>query len=77
MMWSRWAGRSKTKRHCISCSSELAERNVSVELVQGDQAAERGVVFLYRFAGPKGLFIELFLEPLIDRTPLKISQQWF
>ena len=55
----------------------LAERNVSVELVQGDQAAERGVVFLYRFAGPKGLFIELFLEPLIDRTPLKILSSGF
>ncbi len=55
----------------------LADKNVSVEFLQEEQAARRGVVTLHRFVGPKGLLIELFVEPLIDRTPLQILSSGF
>ncbi len=55
----------------------LAANNVSVEFLQGDQAAQRGVLTLHRFVGPKGLLIELFVEPLTDSKPLQILSSGF
>ncbi|MFK8020956.1 MAG: VOC family protein [Pseudomonadales bacterium] len=55
----------------------LKARGVTVEFVQGDRASERGVAWFHRFVGPKGLLIELFVEPLTESDPLQILSSGF
>lgn len=55
----------------------LAAKGVSAERVQGDEAAARGVEYLHRFTGPKGLLIELFIRPLLDEQPLAMRVSGF
>lgn len=48
----------------------LKNHNVAVTQHNGDEATARGVESFFRFIGPKGLLVELFIEPLIDEQPL-------
>jgi 2,3-dihydroxybiphenyl 1,2-dioxygenase len=57
--------------------SRLRTRQVAVEEIGGGQAELRGVERLWRFAGPKRQGFELFLKPVIDPTPPKISGSGF
>lgn len=52
--------------------ARLKKRDVSTDFIQGAKAAARGVESLHRFVGPKGLRIELFINPLLDETPLQM-----
>ena len=48
----------------------LKGRGVQIDSICDGEAQARGVESLYRFVGPKGLIIELFINPLLDDTPL-------
>lgn len=50
----------------------LARRGVSVEYISDGRAASRGVASFHQFVGPKGLLIELFTEPTLDKSPLNM-----
>ena len=50
--------------------ARLAGKGVQVDVVEGQQAADRGVRSLHRFVGPKGLTLELFTQPIMDTRPL-------
>ena len=50
----------------------LAKNAVQVDIVEGQAAADRGVNALHRFAGPKGLTLELFTRPILDASPLQM-----
>jgi 2,3-dihydroxybiphenyl 1,2-dioxygenase len=49
--------------------ARLKVRNVAVEKIAGDEAALRGVKWLWRFVGPKRLTLELFTEPVAAGSP--------
>ena len=55
----------------------LAARKVAVEEVAGEEATLRGVDRFWRFAGPKALGLELFMEPRIEATPPKVLGHGF
>jgi len=55
----------------------LQRREVAVDIISGDRAHSRGVESFYRFIGPKGLLIELFVTPLVDETPLDMHCKGF
>lgn len=57
--------------------ARLDAKGVSPQRVEGDPAAARGVDFLYRFTGPKGLLIELFTQPRLDSEPLAMLASGF
>lgn len=57
--------------------SRLRARQVAVEEIGAEQAALRGVERVWRFLGPKRQGFELFLNPVIDPTPPKISGSGF
>jgi len=48
----------------------LKGRGVQIDYFCDGEAQVRGVKSLHRFVGPKGLIIELFVDPLLDDTPL-------
>ncbi|MFK8049869.1 MAG: VOC family protein [Halioglobus sp.] len=48
----------------------LKGRGVQIDYIRDGEAQARGVESLHRFVGPKGLVIELFVDPLLDDTPL-------
>lgn len=55
----------------------LARHGVTVEQIDGAAAESRGVKFLHRFIGPKGLAIELFTRPIMDDRPLDMLVSGF
>lgn len=50
----------------------LAERNIAVETGSAEEAAFRGVASFIRLAGPKGMAIELFTDPVQADQPLRL-----
>jgi len=50
----------------------LASRGVSVEFITDGRAASRGIASFHQFVGPKGLQIELFTTPRLDKSPLNM-----
>lgn len=55
----------------------LAERHIELESGSAAEAAERGVKSFVRVRGPKGLSIELFVEPVLDHAPLAMLASGF
>ncbi len=55
----------------------LEAKGVKVDFVDDEVAARRGVESLHRFAGPKGMSIELFTRPLLVERPLEIPGTGF
>lgn len=50
----------------------LKEHEVGIEFISDDRAISRGVDSFHRFVGPKGLMIELFVDPILDETALNM-----
>src|SRR5208337_972511 len=57
--------------------ARLAARKVAVEQIGGEEAALRGVERLWRFVGPKRQALELFVEPKIAASPVKVLGEGF
>ncbi|MCB1854888.1 MAG: VOC family protein [Halieaceae bacterium] len=55
----------------------LRARSVAVREGAAAEAALRGVQHFWQFKGPKGINIELFVEPLLAQRPLKMLASGF
>ena len=57
--------------------ARLKQRGVAVKEGSPTDAALRGVVRFWSFAGPKGLNTELFVEPVLSQQPLRMKASGF
>jgi len=57
--------------------ARLAARKVAVEEIGGEEAALRSVERLWRFVGPKKQALELFVEPKLAASPVKVLGEGF
>lgn len=57
--------------------ARLARRNISVKLIDGPQAALRGVRRFWQVKGPKGLATEFFTDAQMTDEPLKMQASGF
>ncbi|EQA46767.1 putative 2,3-dihydroxybiphenyl 1,2-dioxygenase [Leptospira broomii serovar Hurstbridge str. 5399] len=55
----------------------LKKRKVTIIPGEAGEAVLRGVKSFWQFVGPKGLNIELFIDPILTETPLKMSASGF
>lgn len=57
--------------------ARLARRGIPVEQGGAAEASERGVEAFWRFMGPKGMAIELFVDPILTDEPLDMLSPGF
>lgn len=55
----------------------LRARGIGFDLLEGAQAAQRGVECCWRITGPKGLATEFFLAPQLSSQPLRMQASGF
>lgn len=55
----------------------LTGKGVKVDFIDDERAQRRGVTAYYRFIGPRGLPIEFFIQPSLDKSPLDMLSGGF
>lgn len=57
--------------------ARLDDRAIAYSVIDGQEAAQRGVDRFWRVIGPKGLPVELFTQPILSPTPLHMLTRAF